>query len=689
MSRFKLGSSRAVAIDFETYLIGPDQVIPQPVCLSYADKQVNGLAVGKDEMSNLLLSLFLSNKKIIAHNLQFELKIIYEHFPQLRAQLLQKLEAGGFFCTKLYQQLIDNVSKQIYHNKSLANLVKGYFGKDISADKTDPDAWRLRYSELDGVPKKDWPKKAVSYAIEDSIWAYRLYEQQVQKKLKYSDQVYDEFILNLMAAKGILIDPERVNILERELLDYIEPRQQKLIDTGFAEIKKDGKITKKMKLLREYIESNYTQIEYTDKKVVSTTNESLSKYLLEKPDDIIQIFADMSKYEKALTAFVVRLKEACEHNPPLIRTEYNGIVSSGRTSARTTPAYPSVNIQQMPRELKGVTYDIRNCFIPRPGFKFFSIDYAGLELAATANQLYMTFGASRMRDTINSGDTPVDMHSKLAAEIMSMSLRKRIRYEDFVAHKKEEGYKEFRQLAKPINLGFPGGIGYDTMRTLLAKEGINPHYKEFYRCDNEQEILRLIVNYKNQNPNLRCKRVGHREWALVSDELVSFKAALFRLYPELKRFLNDTHQRFLTGEVKYMKDEYGDYNPEPMYRFNMHGVQRDWCTYTAFCNNYLMQSPSAVGAKKAMREMILKYKDDPDCNILGFIHDEAIGEIREGPRMYEILDDISQIMIREMQRTLRHVRITVEAELFDYWKKAGGFYDKTWWRDVGGQFKCA
>ncbi|WP_228556630.1 hypothetical protein [Myxococcus sp. AB025B] len=50
----------------------------------------------------------------------------------------------------------------------LALLARRHLGLDISADKHAPDAWRLRYGELDGVPLEQWPEGAVKYPLRDA-----------------------------------------------------------------------------------------------------------------------------------------------------------------------------------------------------------------------------------------------------------------------------------------------------------------------------------------------------------------------------------------------------------------------------------------------------------------------------------------------------------------------------------------
>jgi DNA polymerase I-like protein with 3'-5' exonuclease and polymerase domains len=648
----------------------------------------NDVLIGMKHMEAKLLHLLLDkNTIIIAQNMKFELLVMYEHFPVLRDVIWTALDEGRLFCTKLYEKLLNNVKKQQIFRMGLSDLVSYYFDEDISETKTDPDAWRLRYSELDGVPLAEWPKEAVEYSIQDSIWAYKIYKKQINTQiLEYNLAVKSEFALNLMAQKGILVDKERVQLLKEEIEQKLYPNYELLQNMQLVTFnEKTGKYGKNYKKFKEYIQENVEVPLHTAKGSISVTKESLTEYLAKKDDVVIKSFLNIAEYEKVLTAYVSNLLAA----DPVIRTEYNSVVSSGRTSSYKSRLYPSVNIQQMPRGVEGVTWDVRNCYIPRPGFQLVAIDYSGLELASTAHQLYSMFRESKMREKINEGSFPVDMHSMFACKLKSINDRKMVSYEEFVSKKKETGYKEFRQLAKPINLGFPGGIGYDTIRGLLLRDGVKTKFTILAEAKSERDIDALLWRYKKDYPLIRKKRLNADTYALVLDELVGTKKALFDLYPELREFLQQTHKKFITKDVINKKNEFGEWETEPVYKFDTHGVRRNWCTYTSFCNGYLMQTPSAVGAKNVMYDIIKKYNLNEDMNPLAFIHDEIVFEVRDTPKKYDVIADVADIMILGMQATLPSVRISVEADLMDYWKKSGGEWTKTYWRDQKGDTLCS
>lgn len=684
---------RYIAWDFETHLISAEAPRPRPVCLSWYDGKNEGLEIGMENMEKFLFKTLRSDQHIIAHNMSFEAGVIDEHFPDLRKLLVHATRCQKFACTKVIEQLIDNTRKNPIHQFSLAKVVNNYFGVDLSAEKNDPDAWRLRYSELEGVKREDWPEKAVRYAIDDSIWAYKAYKEQMKtptgshkgnsQRVEYDSSVLADIYLNKMGLYGITINPERVALLEKEINAKLAPAYMKLIYYDLVTMHPvTKKFKKNMKFLREFLQTHVTNLEKTPKGNTSTSAESMQNYLMDLDPATVAYkaiveFLNVIKYEKVLTSFVVRLKQA----DPLIRTQYKAVVSSGRTSSSTSSLFPSLNVQQLPREVPDVTWDIRNCCVPRPGHKICSIDYAGLELASTAQQLYLLTGRRDMLDTINSGDKPVDMHSMLAYKIMNLKEKGMQTYDTFMEHKKEPMFKKYRQLAKPINLGFPGGIGYDTMRTLLCKEGINPKVVVLDTVKYERSLSWKLKQLRSKGYPVRIRRTGFREFQLIYDELVELKQELFSLYPDLEYFLSEKHKDFLTGETKWIKDEFGEWKEEPMYSFEVGDFKRDWCMYTQLCNGILMQSPSAIGAKRALVDSMLAYGDSPAVRPLAFIHDEILFEVLDTADVEAIIKDMSYIMIDAMQKVLPDVRITVEAELMNYWSKSENIYSVEYFKN--------
>jgi hypothetical protein len=332
--------------------------------------------------------------------------------------------------------------------------------------------------------------------------------------------------------------------------------------------------------------------------------------------------------------------------------------------------------------MSNFTWDVRNCVVPSKGRILVSIDYSGLELAATAHQLQQFYGHSAMKDIINSGNKPIDMHSNFATEVMKLT-NPSMTYEEFVARKKEPEFKAIRQLVKPPHLGIPGGIGHEKRRGIMAKEGLNlPPLLVLATHKYESPLYHAMRKYQGEYRYLRIQRIGKYEYQLVYDELMRISNVMFNMYPELKLFLREGHNKFLTGKKVKQKNEWGEWEEQPMYKYDIYGFRRDFCTYTAFCNGYLMQTPAAIGAKRACCEFISKYLDTPHVKFLAFIHDEILFEVDKDYEWESVIEDCANIMIDSMHSILSTVRLTVEASAMDYWAKSGGFWEKVFWKDA-------
>jgi DNA polymerase I-like protein with 3'-5' exonuclease and polymerase domains len=678
----------ATAIDYETHLISAESIAPRPVCLSYKTDTDQGLLKGMHEMEAFLFALFESQELIVAHNAKFELMVTYNHFPNLRPLIWKHLDKGLFYCTQVAQKVLDNkkLRRERLMRTSLADLVAFYLKEDISAEKKDPDAWRLRYAELESVPLEQWPEKAISYALDDSIYAYKIFKLQGGERCE--SQVRDGFALNLMAFTGISVDNNKVSVLKDEMNQHLMPLYKKLEAANLATKTKTG-YKKASKLFREHIESVIEAPIYSPKGTLKINSEALSSYYAKVQDPIIKTYMDIADYEKISTAYVPKLAST-----DVIKCKYNEVLVTNRTSCSGDKFYPSMNLQQLPREVKNATYDVRNCLVPRPGYELCSIDYNGLEIASCSNQLFTVFGESKMRDLLNAGTKPFDMHN-FARELMFLKEGIRPEYEDFVSNKKKSPYKGYRQTAKPVNLSFPGGVGYETMRILMAQDGIIPHLREIERYKNENKVDRLVSALRKEGFSVRKRRIDKFTWALVEDELVEIKNALFRVYPELEEFLKEYHKNFIMrdslGEALKgrAKNEFGEWEDEDYYSYTVEAAgfpaterfTQSYCTYTAACNGFLMQTPAAIGAKRFMYNVIKKYNDSPDLNPLIFIHDEIVFEFKKG--RYDLVQDVAEMMIDSMQEVLPHVRIAVEADCMDYWMKQGGQWSRTYWKNYG------
>ena len=179
-----------------------------------------------------------------------------------------------------------------------------------------------------------------------------------------------------------------------------------------------------------------------------------------------------------------------------VHPQYNPIVRSGRVSCQ------GPNLQQMPR-----SGNVREMFVPRPGYALFAIDYSALELRTLAAVCLQKYGESQLADIINSGTDP---HAYSYCKIHGMTL------EEFAAWKKREPQqaKAARDAIKGVTFGIPGS---------MQPPGLVSYVKKSYG-----------------------QKITEETAAEYMDNLVN------KVYPEWKRYLKQTGSRVhtLTGRVR-------------------------------------------------------------------------------------------------------------------------------------------
>lgn len=125
-------------------------------------------------------------------------------------------------------------------------------------------------------------------------------------------------------------------------------------------------------------------------------------------------------------------------------------------STRVTSSNPQV-------QNLGTDNGIRECFIPRPGYCFVSVDHGGLENATLAQFGVWYLHDHSFADFVNSGK---DLHTLVGSKIFGCS------YEEAVALKKakDKAFGLARDAAKPIDFGAPGGAGWRRLKVSAKQQ---------------------------------------------------------------------------------------------------------------------------------------------------------------------------------------------------------------------------
>jgi DNA polymerase I-like protein with 3'-5' exonuclease and polymerase domains len=344
---------------------------------------------------------------------------------------------------------------------------------------------------------------------------------------------------------------------------------------------------------------------------------------------------------------------------------YGVLLATGRTSSFASKHYPSGNGQQIdPRA--------RPCYLPEEGSVLLSTDYSALELCSVAQTTYDLFGDSEHRNKINAG---MDLHCNLGSSLASrLPSEFTGGYEDFLALKATDPkfFKHWRKFAKPVGLGYPGGLGANTFMSLSKKS---------YGVD----IMRAAMEFpedqlpgpENTTVAWHAAKIGvtPAEWKwtpfLKGIALsVLLKNVWLETYPEMVAYFD-----WVTKQIdrnNFNRNIEGRQEPALCYTTPM-GMHRAGGTFTAVANGRAMQSPAGEGAKTA----VYRLQHETRLGRLrgravlhNFIHDEVILSVPSDPAdAAEVVEIVEEIMVDSMQNIMPDVRISVESALMERWEK--------------------
>lgn len=626
---------KRLTFDLETHLIQPGQIVPKPVAgavMIFDGKEVKGPVLASvEDITTEVLAAIRNGWLIVGHNVVYDLACLWRANPMIGSAIWDALENGQVSDTLVREKLIKCAEGRLDFdwkwNKQppkflLSSLVLEYLGVDISESKENPNAWRLRYSELDGVPLDQWPEEAVQYVIDDvrltdAVWLHQTPPRAAAgagpyvtngRVLNEVEQTRAAWVLFLITAWGLITDPQRVADLELAVNTELVELGKELMERKF--IKKNG--SKNMSKIKEMVETAYGA-----KKMVVPRTDPTKKYpdgqvktdeatLKEVDNPVLNRIIEYSHLQKLGGTFIGPVLKQGINTP--IHSNYDVLKATGRTSSYGMGKGSDkmgCNIQQLPR--KG---GVRECFRPRPGNLFIDCDYSTIELAALAQVCYSMFGYSAMRDALLAGR---DLHLVTAASIMGTTVDQ--------LDPSDPQVKEMRQLAKVPNFGFPGGMGPEAL-THFAKASYG---------------LTITV-----------------------DQATELKKAWLRAYPELNNYFQQI--------AAWTNNDSGEFNLQQLFSDRIRGN----CRYTQAANG-LFQGLAADGAKHAMWLISRECYLDRASVLYGtrmcaFVHDELLCEAPENMAS-KAADRLSELMVAGMRVYLPDVPVKAEPALMRYWYK--------------------
>lgn len=526
------------------------------------------------------------------------------------------------------------------------------------------DEWRLRYAELDGKPIAEWPEVARVYPVDDARNTLRVALAQFgciantgahhwaadaclqcraplghpgpcvsawprENLHDLPAQVYTAFCLHLGAAWGFRVDPTAVTDLEVRVTADRASDTSRFAACGF--LRADG--SKDTTLLKSRLAVAYgaaakcgvcrgtgkvpsdktgkpvqcascgstgydlanLQVPRTEKDGVSIARDALN----ESGDDDLMAFAEYGEDSKTIETYLPYLKKGIG---VALNLRPNVLLETGRVSYRDV-------IQQIPR--KG---GIRECFIPRDGYMFCSVDYEAGELITHAQSCIWLVGESALADALVRGVKP---HNALAASMLGIT------YESFQDRFKlgDTLCKDTRQAAKAANFGFPGGMG-------------PPKFAITQRASGPDTLSLSGVTYKGLRPCIlvagaaRCGAEKVTQWGAKGREqtfspvckrciecATDLREAWFSTWHENRLYFKAVAERV---------ESYG-YVLQHVTERKRGGVE-----FTSAANGYF-QALLADVTKKALRSAVSECYVGTGAlrgsRVIAFMHDELIAEV--------------------------------------------------------------
>lgn len=585
----------------------------------------------------------------------------------------------------------------------LATLAKNYLKKNRDHQKTpmggdeeddNPrgDAWRYNYDSLDLIPADQYPDDARDYAIEDAkdTWdIYHAQEERLQRAHRIAGvpwspaveslHVGAAFYLYLVSSLGIDIDLDRVAKLKEQLdRDLSDENLSLLIGVGILRPSERSRPSNQ----REHHPTRCLRVltgkksakcncphKMTAPKKASVNTKALHAHIEEvcaahnlpvkrtEPSDkfpegqvsaAADVLEEIAGYSEVLTLykFKVDLSKMRDVEIPRmsstpVHPHYDELKATGRTSCSASKLYPSGNVQNVdPRA--------RECYIPTPGWWLLSVDYSGMELVTLAQTIVNLFGVSTLADRLRKG---MDAHAYLGAQIVQRlgprwrpkGSTKDEHYAEFFALKKSDPkfYKEWRDFAKPVNLGFPGGMGPETFVTYAKKSGVKG-------LDVQTAALLREIWFET-DPEMP----GYFEWV-----------------KKLRR--DPDNSRMEVGrDGPYFKQRFSYVSPL--------GMVRRGCSFTEAANGNALQTPGAELAKLGLIK-VCRAAFDPTVGSclygnyrpLAFIHDEILGEANPNGSVSptRIAQEVDRLMVEGGKIIVPDIPLKTEQAFMLRWSKS-------------------
>lgn len=615
--------SYVIGIDTETALMRPGLRVPPMTCMSLYDKQTRRGDVVDRHKARQLMAEWLRDDRVllVLHNAPYDIAVMANEWPELLPWFFYKYERDLIEDTLITEQLID-IAKGLFRwkvDEETDEVSRKKYGLGDLFPGMDKDTYRTGYGPLRDVPVEHWPPGYYDYALGDAVKAVELRDDQ---HVRFGGPVpfrfhaaRTAFALHLMGAWGMRTDPALVAWLEPTLDEHFRRLTDELLGTGLVR-PKGSEFSQNMELTRNAIKASGIPITLTDGGNVSTSSDVLRMAALHEP--ALLLLLKWKEAKKLKGTYMPVLKQGLEFP---IMANWNALVSSGRTSC-WGPA-----LQTLPRGNAKDPHDlaryIREAFVPRPGMVFNSTDYDTLELRTLAQQLYDLVGGTTLLREYER-DPDFDPHTRLASMMLGISYDEGMRRKNA----KDGELGDRRQMSKPGNFGYAGGMGWRKMIEYALKS-----YNVVLTPTMSQQLRRF---YLASIPEMK-------PYFALNSQITSVPGG--------------------RGAVQYSS-----------------GMFRGGMFYTDCCNGWF-QHAAAVGATQALWDVTKACYAQTHSPLFGsrptaFVHDEIITEMPV-EAAHEASIEKQRIMVESMQaKSTPMIPIRASPALMERWYKgADSVYD--------------
>jgi DNA polymerase I-like protein with 3'-5' exonuclease and polymerase domains len=606
-----------IAVDTETEMIvegEPPKLVLIQAC-SYRLRKVQ--YVWWEDKEAYLNEMFQQNPQAvwIFHNAPFDMRVLggCRETKQWRDAVIsgRVIDTGlRFILHRLYHGDMAEQWSLDYAAKTMLNVVLPK-DKDI----------RLTFMQ-----DMDLSHKHVIYAVKDAIITAQLREVMPKAYNTEAIHVKGYIALSEIGNLGMLVDSKEMESVRQEFLKEAEGYYGILAlfgwrpklgwesgdvdddenadkpawsETGTSRGKgaSDAIVQRILADIEEHIEVKLPRTKKSKKYQLNQETVDILWEATGKDHPFIENYNEAKHCEKIISTY---LKDALVHQDGRVHPFFSPLMKTGRTSCSRP------NIQNIPR--KG---GVRGIYEAPQGHVLFACDYSQAELCSLAETCYLRQGKSVMRDVINSGE---DLHRWFGRMIMEEN-----------GGSAEDGIN-YRQMAKPCNFGFPGGLGAANFQK-FAKDSYGVKFSR--------------------------------------EQCVQLKGLWLEAFPEMIHHLKPEEDSLHTIRRVVVQDD-GTEVLEVDNRYiaqTINGRIRRNATYCSACN-YSFQGLVADGAKMALWYLYLR-----GYRVVNFIHDEVIVELPIDDQLQTRVADISDLMIRGMKQVIHHVSIKTEGALMRRWYK--------------------